>query len=305
MAWLLDGDPSIRWQVERDLLDRPEAVWAGTRSEVTVAGWGRELLDRQDEDGRWDGGLYSPKWTSTTYTLLLARRLGVDARDPGARAGCRRLLDDARWVGDGVSYWASHRYAERCVNAMVLSVCAYFGLDDDRVDGIAAALVGARLRDGGWNCDDYRGATHSSFHTTISALEALSLWSRWRSTDMAADAIASGIEFMLVHRMYRSHRTGEPIDESWLVPHFPPRWHYDTLRGLDYLATTGAAPDPRAEDALARLEEARRADGRWPKGPEYSGRIFFRMEPGRVPGRWNTLRALRVLRWGGRGRDHG
>lgn len=295
--WLLAGDPAIKWQAERDLVGAPESVWAATRSQVSDAGWGRRLLGAQDADDRWGGGLYTPKWTSTNYTLLLLRRFGLDPGDDAARAGCRRLLEDARWIDGGISYWPSHDAPERCVNAMVLSVCSYFRYDDPRIDSIADGLIGARMSDGGWNCADHRGAVHSSFHTTISALEALSIWAGFRRTDRAVGAIDSGIEFMLLHGMYRSHRTGEPISEAWLTPHFPPRWHYDTLRGLDFLATVGIRPEGRVEDAIERLLDRRRADGRWPKGSQYSGRTFFALEPGREGGRWNTLRSLRVMDW--------
>jgi hypothetical protein len=252
----------------------------------------------QGLDGRWANGLYTPKWTSTTYTLLQLRRLGLEPRNAQAIAGVRRLLDDARWVDGGVSYWTTHHFAERCVNGMVLSLASYFDVEDVRLDGLAAMLVDSRVGDGGWNCDDYRGATHhSSFDTTISVLEALHLW-KLRTGSIAADeAIASGHEVLLQHRLFRSHRTGEVINDAWTRFAFPPRWHYDVLRGLEHFREAGVASDPRAEEAIAVVRRRRRPDGRWPIGPRHTGVEHFRMEEGRNPGRWNTLRALRVLRW--------
>lgn len=297
VEWLLAGDPSVGWQTQRDLVCVPPQQWRTTRSDVARTGWGRRLLDAQDAAGTWGGGLYTPKWTSTTYTLLLLRRLGLPPDTPGALAGCERLLDDADWVDGGVSYWSSTRLAERCVNGMVLSLMSYFDVDDPRTDSIAALLLDATLPDGGWNCEDHRGAGHSSFHTTISVLEGLVEWERRARTGAALAAIAGGHEFMLGHRLYRSHRTGAVIDDTWTTFHFPPRWHYDVLRGLDHLRDAGHAADPRATDAIALVRSRRRADGRWGKGPQYSGRTFFTLEPRRTPGRWNTLRALRVLRW--------
>jgi hypothetical protein len=297
IEWLLDGDPAIRWQAERNLVDAPTSVWTASRREVDRVGWGARLLGEQDPDGRWDAGWYSPKWTSTTYTLLLLRRFGLERGDERARAGCRRLLDDARWIDGGVSYWESHTDPELCVNAMVLSVCAHFAVDDPRVDSIADLLLRRRLDDGAWNCRDVRGGRHSSFHTTINTLEALSIWSGSAPGIRTAAALESGVEFLLVHRLHRSHTTGESISDEWLVPHFPPRWHYDTLRGLEFLASIDARRDDRASEAIEILIDRRRPDGRWPKGSQYSGRTFFTMEPGRVAGRWNTLRARRVLRW--------
>lgn len=297
VAWLVDGDPSVRWQVERDLLDEPASVWEATRVRVAAEGWGRRLLDAQDPEGTWGGSLYSPKWTSTTYTLLLLRRLGLAAHHPAALAGCARLLDDAAWVDGGLSYWRTHTYAERCVNGMVLGVCAHFGTDDPRVDSIAEMLLGAVMGDGAWNCRDHEGATHSSFHTTISVLEGLVVWARSRGTTDADVAIGDAHEFLLAHRLFRSHTTGDVIDAEWLKPHFPPRWHYDVLRGLDHLQDVGADPDGRAGEAVEVVRSQQRPDGRWPKGPRYGGREHFLLEPGRVPGRWTTLSALRVLRW--------
>lgn len=303
LEWLVADDPAVRWQVERDLLDADAAVWRATRLEVEQRGWGRRLLDLQDPAGTWGRGLYTPKWTSTTYTLLLLRRLGVPPSAPGAVAGCRRLLDDAMWFEGGVSYWKNHTYAERCVNGMVLALGSSFDVDDQRVNSIADLLISVPMPDGGWNCNDRRGATHSSFHTTISVLEALLAWKQRTGSDRADAALARGHEFMLDHHLYRSHRTDEVINNAWTSFHFPPRWHYDILRGLDHLRDAGAVPDPRAADAIAIVESSRRPDGRWGKGSQYSGETFFPLEPGRVAGRWNTLRALRVLRWWDAGPD--
>ncbi len=302
VAWLLNGDPAVRWQTERDLLDRPPATWRTTRRRIATEGWGARLLAAQDPAGTWAGGLYSPKWTSTTYTLLLLRRLGLDQANLQAIAGCRRLLDGARWIDEGVSYGKTHAYAERCVNGMVLSLASWFDVDDTRIDGLAALLLDAQMEDGGWNCRDHEGATHGSFHTTISVLEGLIIWQRRGNTGVAAAAIGDGHEFMLRHRMFRSHRSGSVIDGAWLTPAFPPRWHYDVMRGLDHLRDAGANRDDRAAEAIKLVRSQQRADGRWAKGRTYSGKQWFTMEHGRNPSRWNTLRARRILRWWDGGR---
>lgn len=298
VGWLLEGDPSIVWQAQRDLAELPEANWAATRLRVAREGWGRELLDHQDPEGTWGGGLYQPKWTSTTYTLLLLRRMGLDPSTAEAMSGARRLLDDARWVDGGVSYWRGHHYAEKCVNAMVLSICSYFDLDDPRIDDIASYLMAGRLDDGGWNCRDHVGEMgHSSFHTTISVLEALAEWGRRAGPDGVEDSIRAGNEFMLAHHLFRSHTTGEVINKAWTKFSFPPRWHYDVLRGLEHLRDAGAYRDHRAEEAVDLLRRRRRGDGRWPVGPRHSGETFLTMDRGSEGGRWNTLRARRVLAW--------
>lgn len=256
------------------------------------------LLGLQDPDGKWGGGLYGPKWTSTNYTLLLLRWMGIDPSHPQAVAGTQVLFDQAYWVDGGVSYWPGYDVAERCINGMLLALSSYFDVDDPRRDALADRLIAARLDDGAWNCRDYQGHTHhSSFHTTISVLEGLLEWRSRTGSSEADDALAAGGEFLLGHRMFRSHTTGDVINERWTRFSFPPRWHYDVLRGLDHLRSSGTSPDDRAAEAVELVVDRRRRNGRWPIGPHYSGETFFRMESGHEGGRWNTLRALRVLAW--------
>ncbi len=299
-TWLMEGDPSVRWQAERDVLERPERTWKRTRAMVASEGWGKQLLDLQDPEGTWAQGLYIPKWTSTTYTMTLLKRLGLPPDNPQAHIACGVLLDRGDWVEGGISYFDSYTrrgWAERCVNGMLLSVFSYFDVQDDRIDSIAELLIKAPMADGGWNCEDRRGATHSSFHTTISVLEGLLLWKRRTGSDQADRAIHAGHEFLLDHQLFRSHTTGQVINEAWTRFWFPPRWHYDIMRGLDHLRDAAIPPDSRAQDAIEIVRFRRKPDGRWPKGSQYTGKAFFPLEPGRVPGRFNTLRALRVLRW--------
>jgi hypothetical protein len=296
LTWLLEGDPAVRWQVERDVVGSATEQWESTRSLIGSEGWGSHLLAEQDEYGTWGGGIYGPKWISTTYTLLLLRRFGLDAGNPGALVGSHILLNDADWVEGGVSYWGKRLLAERCVNGIVLSIVSWFDTDDDRIDDIAELLIGARLADGAWNCEDHHGATHSSMHTTVSVCEGLLEWKRRRRSTAADEAIASAHEFLLAHRMYRSHTTGEVISDAWTRFSFPPRWFYDILKGLDHMRDAGATPDPRAEEAI-EIVRSRGKNGRWPVGPDHSNKVFFKMEGGRSGGRWNTLRARRVLDW--------
>jgi hypothetical protein len=301
VAWLLAGDPAIRWQALRDLAGAaPEAI-AVERARVATEGWGARLLALQDPDGTWSSALYSPKWTSTTYTLLLLHWLGLPDDDARARAGCQRLWEGARFYGDGLTLAKTVREPETCITGMLVLLAARFGGDGGRLEPTLAWLLGQQLRDGGWNCQSIRsGSTHGSFHTTITVLEALDAVGRapagGRLTAGVADAAARGREFLLAHRLYRSHRTGAVSDPALLRWRFPPQWHYDVLRGLDHFAAVQALWDPRLGDALDVVRRARRPDGRWSHRSPYAGRMWFALErPG--PSRWHTLRALRVLRW--------
>ncbi len=175
----------------------------------------------------------------------------------------------------------------------------YFRFDDERVDVAIDWLLANQLADGGWNCRTVRfGDQHSSFHTSILALEALAEIDVTdpRSTDLGA-ALASGREFFLNHRLYLSHRDGSIANPAFTKLSFPPRWHYDLLRGLDHFRQVGAPWDDRLADALDVLAIRRRADGTWVAQNKHAGKVWFDLEPARRPSRWNTLRALRVQAW--------
>lgn len=301
---------SIAYQTHRTLLDSDAATLAPLRSRIATEGWGARLLaERDSSTGMWGGGLYSPKWVSTHYTLLELVGLGVDPAVPEVRASAGVLLDGL-WPGpDGMSSERDHPL-DTCIAAMLLTIGTYARLGDSALQGgrperavlreIVDHLLDVELDDGGWNCRWWRGQDrHSSLHTTISALEALREWEEGGDSyraEYARAAACRGWEFLWRHRMYRSERTGEVIDESMTRLPYPARWHYDVLRGLDYLASVGAPWDERMREALDVVLAKRRPDGSWPVQRPYSGAVRFTMEKTGGPSRWNTLRALRVLR---------
>jgi len=305
--WLLAGDPAIRWQALRALTDAPPSVVERERSRVAREGWGAALLSRQDADGRWAGGeshdrgLYSPKWISTTYTMLLLRDLGLPTDDACARKACTLLLERGLQRDGGINYgWRGQ--SETCITGMVLSILSYFEHDDDLLDTLADHLLAREMDDGGWNCQRPRGATHSSVHTTISVLEGLRDYElhrarKARQLRAVREAQRRGRDFLLVHRLFRSHRTGAVIKPVFTRLSFPPRWHYDILRALDHFQAVDAPRDPRLAEAVDLLRDKRRPDGRWTLENRYRGKTWFKLERIHAASRWNTLRALRVLKW--------
>lgn len=319
--WLLDSDPSIRWQVMRDLADAPNDAVAAERSRVAVEGWGARLLDLQPPDGRWGGGAYFPAWTSTAWTLTLLRQLGVDPESEAARRAVALVRENCRWECDDLPFFDGE--LEPCINGMAVAIGAYFGQD---VRGIVDRLLGEQMSDGGWNCEQESGSTRGSFHTTICVLEGLLEYERATggSPEVAA-ASRSGQEYLLERRMRLRLSTGDTIDPAWALFSFPTYHFYDVLRGLDYVRSAGVVPDERVSEAVGLVEEKRGADGRWllenpHKGGDYvrdpqlgdrvlgelngydaverPGGVHIDMDEGEgEPSRWNTLRAMRVLRW--------
>jgi hypothetical protein len=298
IAWLMDGDPAVRWQVRRDLRGASDATVAAERAQVATRGWGARLLAAQDADGRWAGGLYSPKWMSTTYTLLLLQRLGLPGSDPRAHAGCRLLWDAATCHDGGLTLARNGREPETCITGMLVLLAAAFGVDGERVERTVRWLLRQQLADGGWNCDSIRrGSTHGSFHTSITVLEALHAYGG-AGGPVAVDRHAErGRAFFLAHRLYRSHRTGAVVDPALARFPFPPQWHYDIVRGLEHFREAGAERDGRMADAVEEVRRRRGRDGTWRAYRPYPGRYWFELERPGAPSRWATLRALRVLTW--------
>ncbi len=300
IEWLLSGDPCVRWQVQRDLLDKKPTVYQKEQAKIPDEGWGKKLLSHQDSEGTWGGGLYSPKWISTTYTLLALRRLGLPSENGAAHQGCNLLLEKGFFEPDGgINFSDNSKYSETCITGMILSLLAYFSIRDERVHRLTDHLLVQQMVDGGWNCRSYRGDTHSSFHTTISALEGLLAYQTTYPDENKKISAARrrAHEFLLQHKLYQSHRTGEVVKQQMLRFPFPPRWYYDFLRALDYFQSAEAEQDQRFKDSVNLLNTKQKKSGLWAayRGP--SGRTFFNLEPAGKPSRMNTLRALRVLRW--------
>ena len=296
--WLLEGDPSIVWQVERDLLGKRFQEYSETRKKIPSEGWGKQILEKQDPEGTWAKGLYSPKWISTNYTLILLRRIGLPHNTESVKKGVQILLEKGKWPDGGINYFKSRKTSEECVTAMVFSTLCYFRVKDIYLTRIFDYLKTNQMKDGGWNCELDRGATHSSLHTTLMVLEALHQYKKLSDSPIAEiqDLQNNGHEFLLKHELYKSHRTGVVIDQKMLNIVFPPRWKYNILTALDYFQSENHEYDQRFEDAI-NLVIKKGKNGKWTRGTKHTGKVWFDMEVGKEPSRWNTLRALRVLKW--------
>jgi hypothetical protein len=296
IEWLLDSDPSIRWQVMRDLTDTPAAIIAAERSRVASEGWGMLLLDQQHADGHWGDGIATPLWWSNLYTLLFLRDLGLDPASPRAVTAIERVRNHVTWgpgFGDSPFFEGE---VEPCINGRVVALGAYFG---ERSDRLVDRLLSEQLADGGWNCEAERGSVRSSFHTTICVLEGLLAYEQaFGATPAVTEARKRGQEYLLERRLLRRLSSGDIIDAAWTQFAFPPLWHYDVLRALDYLRAAGVQPDARVEEAVALVRERRQGSGRWLLDLRHRNTLYEELA-GRVgePNRWITLHALRVLDW--------
>jgi hypothetical protein len=311
--WLIGSDPSIRWQVLRDLADAPEPEWQAERARVETQGWGARLLALEDADGQWAGGAFFPNgfdfqewqdvgqpWTATTFSLSQLREFGLDPASERARRAVALIHSSSRWDHAGEPFWEGE--VEECINGRLVADGAYFGVE---VSPVVERLVGESLADGGWNCERANGSVRSSFATTINVLEGLLEYERATGgTPESREARQSGERFLLERGLFRRLSTGEPADEEFLSFVHPVRWRYDILRALEYFrsaATLTAAvpvPDSRLGEAVDLVRSRRQEDGTWLLDRSLPGRVWFDIDDGvGKPSRWVTLQALRVLRW--------
>ena len=295
--WLLEGDPAIRYQTQRDLLGEKRL---DLQARIATEGWGARFLDCRNPDGSWGRAFYQPKWTSTHYTLLDLRTLCIAPDHALIRDTIRSIFAKLKGEDGGIQCSARDKKSDVCLNGMVLNYASYFGMPEDLLRSVVDFLLNEHMTDGGFNCRSNRsGAQHSSLHSTLSVLEGIQEYVdsdyRYRIDELqrAADQAR---EFILLHRLFKSDRTGEVIRKDFLQLSFPPRWFYNILRSLDYFRAADAPWDNRMADAFGVLMSKRKRDGRWRLQAAHPGQVHFRMEEPRQPSRWNTVLALRVLK---------
>jgi hypothetical protein len=239
------------------------------------------------------------------HVLTLLRDLGLDPESREAQRAMGLVRDFVVWQGWGPQGSDNPFFAgevEPCINGQVAASGAYFGQD---VQGLVHRLLVEQLPDGGWNCEAENGSTRSSFNTTICVLEALLEYKlAGKGSAKVTEACLRGQEYLLERRLFRRRTTGEVIerdrksDTDWTRFAFPAWWHYDVLRGLEYLRHAGVMPDERMSEAIELVASKRDRDGRWPLETQHPGTMPVEMDEGEGrPSRWNTLRALRVLDW--------
>jgi len=297
ITWLLDSDSSIRWQVMKDIQDKAKVVYSAERQKLTTKGWCAKLLKLQGQDGLWNGSLYNGKWTSTTYTLYLLKILGLPPYNSQALLACEQLFEQGIYNHQEIRFSRNQVHQDLGVTGLILSICCYFGYQQERLHKVVEYLIDQQSKDGNWLPNQAKTAETYTFETTLLVLEGLFQYrTRYTSADKKLlDAEIKGQEFLLTHHLYLSD--GQAIKNKWTSFSFPPYWFYDVLSTLDYFRASGMKPNPRLEPGVILVENQRNKEGKWNLGRKHPGKTYFEMEKARVPSRWNTLRAMRVLKY--------
>lgn len=296
--WLLKGDVSIKYQVYKDLLDIDSKE---LQDKIALQGWGKDFLDKRKSDGHWGEKFYQPKWTSTHYTLLDLRNLNLSPGHPQILESIHKIIENERGIDGGINPVGSTRYSDVCINGMFLNYACFFGIEEKYLTKIIDFILSQRMADGGFNCQSNRAKpVHSSLHTTLSVLEGINEYENrkygYRMSDLL-DAKKTSIEFILSHHLFKSDRTGKIIHPDFLRFSYPGRWKYDILRCLDFFRKASVAWDQRMQAAMDYLLEKRNANGTWNLRAHHPGKRHFDMEQAGKPSRWNTLRALRIIKF--------
>ncbi len=297
LSWLLEGDVSIQYQVYRDLLDTERP---GLRRKIEKEGWGLQFIACRGSNGHWGQGFYQPKWISSHYTLLDLKYLNISPGNKTIGETLRLIFNTERGPDGGIRPIGTVQKSDVCINGMLLNYASYFLVKEKFLESVIDFLLAEKMADGGFNCRSNReGARHSSLHTTLSVLEGIEEYERngyrYRLKELKSAKMESQ-EFILMHKLFRSDRTGEIINPSFLKFYYPPRWYYDILKAMDYFQRAGVKYDNRMDEALKLIFNRRTKDGTWKAVSKHPGKTHFEMEQAGKPGRWNTLRALRVLK---------
>lgn len=310
LDWLLDSDPTVRWQVQRDLAGASPETWEATRARVAKEGFGARLRSKQDADGQWAGGAYFPAgyfgsaeadqlgqpWTATTWALKDLREWGLDANVLAGTAA--KLAANSRWEYDNLPYWGGE--VDVCINSYTLANGVWLDAD---ISQLAAWFPAHLLDDGGWNCEAEEGnSTRSSFHSTLNAIRGMLAYERITGDTKLRDTRRRGEEHLLQRRLLYRATTGEPVGEFVTQFVYPDRYRYSALAALDHFRDAAfleeTSPDPRLAEAVNVVRAARRSDGRWVQTAPLQGRTWFDVDaPEGEPSRWLTLIGTRVLNW--------
>ncbi len=295
IEWLLDSDVSIQYQVYRDLLktDKPEL-----KERISKEGWGAKFLSFHNDNGHWGLGFYQPKWTSSHYTLLDLKNLSITNHNY-IEITLNKIIKEDKGKDGGINPARSLWKSDVCINGMFLNYASYFEVKEKDLKSVVDFLLSMQLADGGFNCHLNRiGAKHSSLHTTISVIEGITEYAKRGCTYKLNElkrAEEESRKFILEHKLFKSHKTGEIINNKMLMLSNPSRWRYDILRALDYFRYAGVKYDSRMSDALNILLNKQRADKKWPLQCKHPGNTHFDMEVTGQASKWNTLRVLRVM----------
>ena len=291
--WLLEGDVSLQYLTHKHLLGSDSTILEQLQNRIEAEGYGAEFLFHQNPNGHWGIYYYQTKWTSTHYTLLDLKNLGISQALMPCREMVLRMIDECMLPDRGVNLAKSKLPSDICVDGMVLNYASYFCPEEPRLSKLAEYLLSVQKGDGGFSWDVH--SEKGDPHTTICVLEGLGQFRASVPGHIPSElesAEDKAIAFLLFNRLF----VDDP-DKRFRKLSYPYRYRYDLLRVLEYFASQHIPYDPRMQPALEWLQAKQKKDGLWYLENQHKGNVHFTMEEVGKPSRFITLKALTILRY--------
>jgi squalene cyclase len=313
-AWLLEeNQPSIRYLTLTELLGRmdKEADVRSARTNITKAGWAKDVLDAQLPSGCWyhEKSLFEPTFEATFWMLLILADLGLTKEEPRVKKAAELWMQRGATKDGGFSQ-SGKAGGHLCITGNSARALVKLGYaDHPKVRRAFEWLVKNQATRGGWSCWNFGEKRSGRTLDSWEPLSAFAVYPRQKWSRAMKLACEKGAEFYLERELHKQGARWEP----WYRFHYPVHYYYDLLVGLDCLTALGYTRDKRLEYAISLLKEKRRPDGRWnvdANRPEESASLrafrkqhpnskdltpFVLEEPGK-PSKMITLIALRVLK---------
>jgi hypothetical protein len=296
LQWILSGDPAIQYKIRKELLMENSVELENLYQSLPyVDGYIKRYLELRDErSGMWGNGIYTPKWTSTHYTLLELKNMNCPWNCQPYRASAILLLD-CLWKPNGLV--SKGKYVDFCVAAMIGSIVSHCRLKDTRMNEIMDYMLNHIQKDGGFNCSWQRSEV-SSVHTTLTVLQFFLDYERngyqYRLQEIE-EALLPAEETLLKRELYKRKSDGKPVQTISVNMPYPTRYKYDFLKSLEYFVDRERPYDKRMESAINLLLSKQLKSGAWSSTGNHPGQIHFKIEDEGRENRMNTVRALKVV----------
>ncbi|MFW9908184.1 MAG: prenyltransferase/squalene oxidase repeat-containing protein [Candidatus Thorarchaeota archaeon] len=335
IPWLLERNNSpVRYYTLLSLLGYSQKDSDVVEAKKSINSDSRiiRILSKQNPEGFWESSAepYLPKYKSSYWQVMILGMLGLDKSNPNVKKAVEHVFKFQHPEGGFTEYGEEgalreyHHRKERmkkkgremppakdwiqkqvhdsqltCLTGNMCLALIRLGYSaDKRVKRALDWLMRVQNEDGGWLCPYWNAHAkdkHGCFMGTITPLDAFSEIPSQNRTAGMTKSMESGIEFLLMHHLFRSdHHDFRVINESWLTMGFP-QFFYDILRGLSVICKSGYGDDRRIDQALEVLIKKQHR-GTWVLESSPVGRMQTNLEQKNKPSKWITLKALEVIK---------
>jgi hypothetical protein len=321
--WLLEpDDPGVRYLALRDVLDKGEDdnELAVARREAHTKGPIAKVLDKMQPEGYWSkpGPGYTTKYRSTVWALILLAQLGAEANeDERIGSGCSYLLEQSLAAGGQFSVYGTPSSTIDCLQGNLCYALLEMGYDDERL-GPAFEWMARTVTGEGMAARNDKDAERRYYAYKCGPLFACGpnygqpcAWGaakvmlafgklpQSQRTPLIEDAIQQGVDFFFKVDPITADwptRLGDKPSRNWWKFGFPVFYITDLLQVAEGLVALGYGKDPRLANTIELIQSKQDDLGRWLLEYDYTGKTWLNFGEKKLPNKWVTLRAMRVLK---------